>query len=57
MKKPSRKDRGATATTNARLAAETTTGANDLRIDAMPADRMPGGDEEIRPAALNQGRC
>jgi len=28
------------AITNALLAAETTTGANDLRIFAMPVDRM-----------------
>ena len=28
------------AITNALLAAETTTGANDLRIYAMPVDRM-----------------
>lgn len=28
------------AITNALLAAETTTGANDLRIHAMPVDRM-----------------
>ena len=40
------------AITNALLAAETTTGANDLRIYAMPVDRMLGGHEEVRAVAV-----
>ena len=40
------------AITNALLAAETMTGANDLRIYAMPVDRMLGSHEEVRAAAI-----
>ena len=40
------------AITNALLAAETTTGANDLRVYAMPVDRMIGRHEEVRQMTI-----
>ena len=40
------------AITNALLAAETTTGANDLRDLRAAGGPDAGGDEEVRPAAL-----
>ena len=44
------------AITNALLAAETTTGANDLRIYAMPVDRMLAAMREVRPAPVMSPR-
>ena len=40
------------AITNALLAAETTTGANDLRIYAMPVDRMMAAMRKYRTAPV-----
>ena len=43
------------AITNALLAAETMTGANDLRVYALPRRPPAGRDAEVRPAAVSEG--
>ena len=44
------------AITNALLAAETTTGANDLRVYAMPVDRMLAAMKKYGPLT-RRSRC